>query len=188
MSIKEKIKNLFQYSNIWNKKDLEYKIKVFLEQIKNQQEILIKTISDFRFAHMSLVAGIIAFLWFLNKEKVTDFYLKWGILLLLGFVFFSIIGILVSYYYDYFILKRNIAYLKEYNDSFIKNKQQINTLDFSEEDAQQFNDKLQKFSLKDSKIAKYFIIMLYSITWLTLITWMILVFLFFVREFNLDVN
>lgn len=131
---------------------------------------------------MNLVAGIIAFLGFLNKEKVGDFYLKWGIFLLLGFVIFSIIGILSSYYYDYYFLKRKIAYLKEYNELFIKNKQQINILDFSEEDAKQLNDKLQKFSLQENKLAKYFIIFLYSITWLTLFTWMMLVFLFFVRN------
>jgi len=90
--ILNKIKNAFQYSHYWNKKNFENKIVKFSESIKYYNDINIKIVSDFRTAHMNIIAWMIAFLWFINKDNiVTNLDLKYGIIALLIFIAISII-------------------------------------------------------------------------------------------------
>lgn len=178
----EKFKNAFQYSHYWNKKNFENKITKFSEAIKYQNDIHIKIVSDFRTAHMNIIAWMIAFLWFINKDQIaTNLDLKYWIISLLIFIAISIISILFSYYYDSYVLWARIRYMNWYLKDFIKTKQDIETFDFTKEQALEINQKLKEYSPPKYKIAWIILAVLYWCTW-----WVLLIGLFYVIKFYIS--
>lgn len=135
----EKFKNAFQYSHYWNKKNFENKITKFSEAIKYQNDIHIKIVSDFRTAHMNIIAWMIAFLW--SRIRYMDWYLK----------------------------------------DFIKTKKDIETFDFTKEQALEINQKLKEYNPLRYKIAWIILAILYWFTW-----WILLIGLFYVIKFYIS--
>lgn len=111
----EKIKNIFWYSHPWNKKTIQSNLEKFIELLRYNTDILLKIISDFRTAHMNIIAWMIAFLWFINKDWIQDdIHFKYWVIALLIFISSSIVVILMSFYYDTYSIKSNMNYLSKY--------------------------------------------------------------------------
>jgi hypothetical protein len=180
-SILQKIKNWFQYSHYWNKKNFENKINKFSEAIKYHNDIYIKVVSDFRSAHMNIIAWMIAFLWFINKDWIaTNIDLKYWVILLLIFIWMSVISILFSYYYDSFVLWARIRYMDWYLKDFVKTKQSIENLDFTKEQALEINKKLKEYNPPKYKIASFIVFILYLLTWSILLVWLYFIIKFYI--------
>ena len=113
MSFWNKFKNAFWYSHFLNKKTIQNNIDQYLNLIRYNTDILVKVVSDFRSAHMNIIAWIIAFLWFINKDGIKDdLHFKYWVIALLIFIAFSIVVILMSFYYDTFSIKATTKYFK----------------------------------------------------------------------------
>ena len=177
----QKLKNAFQYSHYWNKKNFENKIIKFSEAIRYESDIKMKVVSDFRVAHMNIIAWMIAFLWFINKEPIIDdINLKYWIIALLIFIAISIVSILFSYYHDSYVLWVRIKYMDWYLRDFIKTKQNIETFDFTKEQALEINKKLKKYNPPKFKIAWIILYLLYFITWSILLVWLYYIIKFYI--------
>lgn len=178
-----KLKNWFKYSHYLNKKKFENQISNFLEFEKAYNNIYIKVVSDFRNAHMNIIAWMIAFLWFINKDWIaTNIDLKIWIILLLVFIFMSIISIVLSYYYDYFWIKAIIKYINGYIKVLSEAKQNIEKLDFTKEQALQINKKMKEFNPPKNEKIWYFIVWFTLLTWLVLLLWLFFIIKFYISK------
>jgi hypothetical protein len=170
MSFLDKVKNAFGYSHFWNKLIVENNLKVFIELTKNNSDNLSKIVSDFRTAHMNIIAWMIAFLWLINKDGVhNDVHFKHWVIALLIFIAISIVAILMSYYHDGFYLKTTINYLSKYIKITKQNKDEIIQLEFDKEKADQMKQVLAEFQAPTYPKIQIFINLLYFITWIVLI-------------------
>ena len=170
MKLIDKLKNAFGYSHFWNKIIVENNLKIFIELAKNNSDTLLKIVSDFRTAHMNIIAWMIAFLWLINKDWVhNDIHFKYWVIALLIFIAISIVAILMSYSHDAFHLKATINYLSRYIKITKQKKDEIVQLEFDKEKADEMKQVLAEFKAPTYPKILIFINLLYVITWVTLI-------------------
>ncbi len=170
MDILDKIKNAFWYSHPWNKKTIQNNLDKFIELIRYNSDILLKIVSDFRTAHMNIIAWMIAFLWFINKDWIQDdLHFKYWVISLLIFIAISVIAILISFYYDAFTIKSHMNYLGKYVKISKEHKNQIMKFEFNKDQAESMNKKLSEFKAPSYPFIWYIVNILYLITWIVLI-------------------
>lgn len=170
MALLRKFKNAIGYSHFWNKLTVENNLKIFIELTKNNSDTLSKIVSDFRTAHMNIIAWMIAFLWLINKDWIhNDVHFKYWVIALLIFIAISIVAILMSYYHDAFHLRATINYLSKYIKITKQNKDEIVQLEFDKKKANEMNQILIDFKPPTFPWMLIFISLLYIITWITLI-------------------
>jgi len=165
-----KLLNAFWYSHPWNKKTIQSNLEKFIELLRYNTDILLKIISDFRTAHMNIIAWMIAFLWFINKDWIqNDIHFKYWVIALLIFIASSIVVILMSFYYDTYSIKSNMNYLSKYVKISKQHKDEILKFDFDKDKAEDMNKKLSEFKAPTYPIIWFIVNILYFITWLILI-------------------
>lgn len=166
----DKIKNFFWYSHPWNKKTIQNNLEKYIELVRYNSDILLKIVSDFRTAHMNIIAWMIAFLWFINKDWMkNDIHFKYWVIALLIFIAMSIITILISFYYDAYTLKSIMRYLIKYVKISKEHKNQILKFEFDKEKADDMNKKLSEFKAPSYPFIWYIVNTLYFVTWIILI-------------------
>lgn len=166
MSFWNKFINAFWYSHLWNKKTVQKNIDEYMKLIRYNTDILVKVVSDFRTAHMNIIAWMIAFLWFINKDWIqNDLNFKYWVIALLIFIAFSIVVILMSFYYDTFSIKSTTNYISKYVKISAKHKKEILTFEFDKEKADGMNKKLWEFKAPTYPAIWIVINSLYLITW-----------------------
>jgi len=170
MEIWNKVLNAFWYSHPWNKKTIQNNLDKFIELIRYDSDILLKIVSDFRTAHMNIIAWMIAFLWLINKDWIqNDMHFKYWVISLLIFIAISIIAILLSFYYDAFTIKSQMKYLSKYVKISKEHKDQVIKFEFDKEKANDMNKKLSEFKAPTYPIIWFIVNILYFITWVILI-------------------
>lgn len=170
MKLWNKIKNIFWYSHPWNKKTIQSNLEKFIELLRYNTDILLKIISDFRSAHMNIIAWMIAFLWFINKDWIQDdIHFKYWVIALLIFIASSIVVILMSFYYDTYSIKSNMNYLSKYVKISKQHKDEILKFDFDKDKAEDMNKKLSEFQAPSYPVIWFIVNILYFVTWIILI-------------------
>lgn len=181
MNFWNKFLNVFWYSHSWNKKTIQNNLDKFIELLKYNSDILLKIVSDFRIAHMNIIAWMIAFLWFINKDWIkNDIHFKYWVIALLIFIAMSIITILISFYYDAYSIKSIMKYLSNYVKISKESKNEIIKFEFNKEKAEVMNKKLSEFKAPSYPIIWFIVNILYLTTWIVLIYGLFNIILYYI--------
>ncbi len=161
----EKLKLLLSrlnYSHFWNLQKFSKINDDSQDIIKIVYDTRNKVVSDFRNAHMNIVAGTIAFLGFMWKDQIvsteTYWYFKY-------FIFGSILYLVVGYYIDNFFLWNELKIRSSNLMQTTQARNKIEKIKFDESEIINLRNNIQHINPLWRSIWNYIIWLLWVFLW-----------------------